>query len=176
MDGRRGTWLSGLLTGMLFWTMFAAGAASLGAALLIPAWLEYENTLAQRDASVVRNEQLARARLLRQNQLAHHRDDEFYTARYAERELNLRTPYSDLHHLVDEAPDVSAMQADPSDASMTLEPLPLERLRQPEGLLALFVLPQTRPAVLVLSGLLVAASLLLLGGRAGWAPARQTTK
>lgn len=173
MDERRGNWIAGLLTGLLFWIMFAAGAASLGAALLIPAWLEYENTLQQRDASAQRNEDLARARLLRENQLAHHRKDDFYNARYAERELNLRTPYYEWRYRVDEESEDGTIQPDPTAASTTLDTLPTSQLRQPEGLLALFVLPQTRPAVLTLSSILVAGSLILLSGRPGWAPARQ---
>lgn len=168
-----------LAASVLFWLMTLLGGGSLAASLLLPAWLEYRaSQRALRDVQqrIARTEYRIRCA---QAQLRHLRDDPSYIARLARREFGTPVPGVRTVFVYDPprepgppptAPDAGpAPESTPPDEAFARA---LERRVPSDPWLAVFVLPPTRPWVMLFSaGLLVSAWILLpVGPRSRFTP------
>ncbi len=167
-----------LTASILFWAMTLLGGGSLAASLLLPAWLEYrasQRALRAVQQRIARTEYRIRCA---QAQLRHLREDPSYIARLAREEFGTPVPGVRTVFVYQSAgqPQHAATAALPAaDAAVpqATSPAPgedlatqLERRIRRDPWLAVFVLPPTRPWVMLFSaGLLVAAWVLLPAAR-----------
>jgi cell division protein FtsB len=148
-----------ILESLLFWLMFTAGGACLTACLLLPPWFEYQATYRQwveaerRAADVERSVRTIRRQIDRLEQ------DEAYLNRVAFEELGLPTPGVETLAVI---PSEPAHEADDELPQRQQERLAIiNELVQRYPLAWVFVRPDTRPAAMAASGLMVLAALLL---------------
>jgi hypothetical protein len=154
------------LNALLFWLMLTAGSLSMAACLILPVWLEYQATGRLVARAEQRNEALRLERDARELQIAHHEFDPEYNERFVRQEFNLRR--ADRVTIVLDPPPgqpadspVAAPEDPPrSQADELAEMIETAARRNP--IVSLFALPQTRPVVMVLSGILLFGSVLLL--------------
>ena len=154
--------------GFLFWVMIALGGGSLSACLVLPAWLEYRTarqrlTASQREVWALERE--ARARRL---QLLHHQQDLEYNQRVLSRELRAaprgQTFLVDLHEGGAEPLDAQSEASSMAGASGQLAAL-VETAARDHPLVSVFVLRDTRPFVMALSGLVIVIAMVTLNPR-----------
>ena len=152
--------------GLLFWTMFLVGGGALAACLLVPAWLEYYATSLDAAAAHERNEQLKQLVEAQRLQIAHHQRDPQYNERFIREEFRIPTPGVQIVTVDAEPTAVIPPPTPDSPKPITPWTAPLEYIepasRSP--VLAIFVLDQSRPAVMALSGALLVCSLFLIPG------------
>lgn len=161
-----------VLVALLFWLMFVVGAVCMGACLVLPAWVEYQSAHDQLAQATARNAELQRALHARQLQIAHHQHDPEYNERFVHREFNVQRP-DRVTIVLDQPRD----ELDGAPIDNGAEPQPpaslverVDRWGRSNPLLSVFVMDQTRRAVMVLSAVLLGGSLLLLGGSRGMRP------
>ncbi len=161
-----------LAAGILFWAMTLLGTGSLAASLLLPAWLEYresQRALRQVEQRIARTRYRIRCAEAR---LRHLRDDPSYIARLAREEFGTPVPGVRTVFVYDPprptGPPAAAAVAGTSATHRPAEAFAqaLERRIRRDPWLAVFVLPPTRPWVMLFAtGLLVSAWILLPAGR-----------
>lgn len=152
-------------TTFLAWLMLLIGGASLFACVILPPWLELralrqEHDAAQRHIADL-EERLARVT----KQIEHVQSDAAYIERLARKEFGVEMPGVEIipvetrQNTTDEP--ASAPPATPRDQSATT----VEHNAHTNPLFAVFVLDQTRPIVMAMSGVIVIVALVLLIGR-----------
>ncbi len=152
-------------TTFLAWLMLVAGGLSLFACVFLPALLEYRTT--RREHATGQREV---AHLEEQNrrvdkQQEHLKNDPAYIERLNRREFGIETlgveiiPVETRQNTTDEP--ASAPPATPRDEFATT----VEHAAHTNPLFAVFVLSQTRPIVMAMSGVVVMVALVLLNRR-----------
>jgi hypothetical protein len=152
---------------LLFWLMFLAGGAALVACLVLPPWLEVR---ALRKAHALAQQRIAEleADLTRvSKQIEHLQSDPAYLERLARKEFGIETPGIEWV----EPPTRPMTQPAPTPAGTPPErgqelATALEHATHSSPFVAVFVLDETRPIVMVMAGvvMLMALVLLLRGG------------
>jgi hypothetical protein len=169
---------------ILFWAMVLTGAAGLGPALILPAWLEYQAALAARERARQRVSEVEKQLVGTHKQIEHLRNDPAYNERIARTELGVVTPGVETILLdpprQNEASTATGAAArarsggSVTAASAPPQPAPEDALApelsatiaaalQRYPLARIFILDETRPYVMVLSAALLLAAILLLG-------------
>ncbi|MFO0839731.1 MAG: hypothetical protein U1D55_14545 [Phycisphaerae bacterium] len=151
---------------LLFWFMFLGGGAILAAALLLPAWLDYEAARARHRQALERETEHELRQTILSNQIEHLRSDPAYVDRLARRELGidagqvqtivLLPPASD-EIVPEESPAESALSVDDDEISVTVR-VALQRYPA----LGLLLNTQLRPLLIGLAAGLVLTALVLL--------------
>jgi len=151
---------------VLCWLMLLAGGAALAACLILPPWREAHELRAEHAAAEQRLAELEHRLTVVTQQVEHLRNDPSYLERLARQEFGEPPPDVDFTPLElepaaqdpasEDAP--AAAEEDTGDA--------LEQAAQRNPIVSVFVLDETRPIVMVMSGamMLVALVLLLRGG------------
>ena len=151
----------GSTTTFLPWLMLLIGGASLFACVILPPWLELralrqEHADAQTNIADLEN-RLARAT----RQIEHMQNDPAYIDRLAREEFGVQTPGVEIipvetrQNTVDEPAEPPAT---PREELATT----VEHAAHTNPLVAVFVLDQTRPIVMAMSGVIVIVALVLL--------------
>jgi len=154
---------------LFFWLMLALGAAGLAPALILPAWLEHQQAraaLAAQQAQVADLEQHLRAI---EKQIDHLNTDPAYLLRLAEQDFgHLRVPNVETIRVAPGTTSEEPPAPEQSPAPLTdISVLELDRYvdefvrRYPHAYL--FVDPQARPILMLLSGALIFTAIVLLG-------------
>ncbi|RMF70776.1 MAG: hypothetical protein D6744_18950 [Planctomycetota bacterium] len=156
-----------LFANLLFWGMLLVGGGALAACMLVPAWLDYQAARQAAWAAHARNDALARRITAQQLQIAHHQRDPQYNERFIRQEFRIPTPGVQVVTVEADPTGIVAPADDAERAHRPAEPVfPAKALatarRSP--LLAVFVLDQTRPAVMALAGALLTGALCLISG------------
>lgn len=153
----------------LFWMMLVLGGASVGACLVLPAWLEYEAATRLRDEVAAQVDALSAAIERVERQQEHIQNDPAYVERLAWEELGIDKPHVDEIVIKLEGPEAAAIEqvglSSAEDLSaVSTEGQHVEALLVKYPALTLFVRDETRPIVLAMGGVMVFGALLLLGG------------
>lgn len=157
---------------LLFWAMALTSGAALALCLVLPPWMEYQATLAQREASRARLAAVERRLEAVQRQNEHLKNDPAYLMRLARQELGgsiqfpgaaaIRISPSEQQLAWDEW---AAQQAAPDEVEDVLPELTvfLKQVldRYPQAYL--FVNEQTRPILIGLASLMLLTAIVLLG-------------
>ncbi|MFQ5806878.1 MAG: septum formation initiator family protein [Phycisphaerae bacterium] len=156
-------------TRLLCGLMFLGGGASLFACLFLPPWLEVR---ALRQAHIAARHRIAKLeeRLTRvAKQIEHLQDDPAYLERLARKELGIETTGVEIIRI--DTPDNPVNQPTAAPAPTTAGrddalATGVEQAARTSPFLSVFVLDETRPIVMAMSGVLmiVALALLLRGG------------
>ena len=156
------------LTGALFWFMILGGAVILAPCLILPAWLEYQASLALR----VRYEQQLELRQTKITKLRKQRNhlekDDAYVLRLAHEQLKIETPGVQRIPVEPSAlPHGTATPTEPA-ASSEDELAPelsaiIEDVILRYPLVSMFVRPETRPSLLLIGSGLILTAIILLG-------------
>lgn len=154
------------LAAIMFWLMTLTGGAALAVCLILPAVIDYQNakrTLADKTTVVT---QLEYQNVAIEKQIAHSQNDPAYLERVARREFGLETPGVETVRITTDAPS-SAPSPDTQPASQPETPVEqrlsqIEQLARSNPAAAVFILPETRPIVMALSGALLLAAIVLL--------------
>ncbi len=153
---------------LFFWLMLLLGAGGLAPALILPAWLEHQQARAALAVQQVQVAELEQRLQAVEKQIDHLNIDPAYLLRLAEQDFgNLRIPNVESIRVapgpVAEEPPAVEQPYLPADT-----PVPeLDRYmaefvdRYPQAYL--FVDPQARPILMLLSGTLIFTAVVLLG-------------
>ena len=151
----------------MFWVMFLGGGVSFFACLFLPAWLENRALRQEYDAARERIAELEEELTRVARQIEHHQSDPAYLERLARKEFGTHTPGVEI---IPVETATSVPTSAPSAAARGDEELAqaLEQATRTNPVVAVFVLEQTRPVVMGMSGVLmvVAVVLLVRGGSA----------
>jgi hypothetical protein len=145
-------------TTFLFWLMFVLGGANLGLCLLLPAWLEYRELTARKIAWQEHVAALDASAAALEKQRYHLENDPAYLQRLARLQFGLE-PRGVESALVE---PVQIPASQPAGGSSADPGEIVERAAQTHPLVSLYVMDQTRPVVMGMSGLLVLAAIVLL--------------
>lgn len=149
---------------LLFWLMATVGGGCLAACLVLPAWLEYRVARLAYAAAEQRVAQLERRLTAVGKQIEHIQKDPAYNERLARREFGIQQPGVATIHL--DLPPREPSPPVPAEPGDLLERLAarVDEAARRNPLVAAFVLDETRPAVMGLSGGLLLTALLLSCG------------
>ncbi len=141
--------------------MFLAGGLSLFACLFLPALLEYRTT--RRDHAAGQGEV---ARLEEQNRRAdkqqeHLRNDPAYIERLNRQEFGIETPGVEIIPIETRASSTAPAPPPPTTPAEEFA-ADLEQATHTNPFVSVFVLDQTRPIVMVMSGVVMLVALVLL--------------
>lgn len=165
--------LSHRLPAALFWALMIMALAGLAPCLILPAWMDYQSALRLRAVRLNNSERLAAEVASQQKQITHLHDDEAYRERILHEEVGLDPPGIETL-LVDRQrrPDERAGSTPPplrrfapsdDDRFATLTTLATSALKHYPNWTHVFILDETRPLVMGMSGVLLVSSILLLG-------------
>lgn len=157
----------------LFWTLTALALGGLAPCLILPAWTDYQQAL--RLQAVRRNsaERLAAEVAAQQKQIAHLQNDVAYRERVLYEEVGIDPPGIETI-LVDrrtrprENNNAAARRRSApidDDIFPTLTTVAVSAMERYPNWTHVFILDQTRPLVMGMSGALLISTILLLGGR-----------
>ena len=147
--------------------------AGLAPCLVLPAWMDYQQALRLRAVRLNNSERLAAEVASQQKQITHLHDDEAYRERILHEEVGLDPPGIETI-LVDRrrGSDERAGSAPPSlrrfapsddDRFPMLTSLATSALDRYPNWTHVFILDETRPLVMGMSGVLLVSAILLLG-------------
>jgi hypothetical protein len=144
--------------------MLLVGGGALFACLYLPPWLELR-VLRQVHAAAQQRIAGLEADLARvEKQIEHLRDDPAYLERLARQEFGTETPGVEMIWVETSQPTASQAASAPTAAPERDEDFAatLERATRNSPFVSVFVLSETRPLVMIMSGALMAAALMLL--------------
>jgi len=148
-------------TTFLPWLMLLIGGASLFACVLLPPWLELR-ALRQEHAAAQRHIADLEGRLARASrQIEHVQSDAAYIERLAREEFGVETPGVEIIP-VETRQNTTGESAAPPGPPPDEFATTVERAAHTNPLVAVFVLNQTRPIVMAMSGVIVIVALVLL--------------
>lgn len=148
---------------LLFWFMFLAGGAALLACVYLPIWLENRELRRALDSYQLRltRQEERLVALARQSEAL--QDDPAYFLRQVRQEFGLAAPGPRRIHI--EPAEIvvdgesSAVEPPPEAEQVAVA---VESAARRDPLLSVFVLPESRPYVMAMSGVLVIVALALL--------------
>jgi hypothetical protein len=148
---------------LLAWFMLLAGGVSLFACVFLPPWLEVRALREEHAAARMRVDQLE-VRLARATkQIEHMQNDPAYLERLAHKEFGIEPPGVEVIPVeIRESASASAPADPASEAPVEKLAVDLEQATHTSPLVSVFVLDQTRPIVMAMSGVLVIIALVLL--------------
>lgn len=160
----------GGLRALLFWLMFFAGSGALAACMILPAWLDYSDARARVERSRDQIADLIYRLKANQQRIEHLLHDPDYQQRVAQEVLGIERPGVETVR-IQPAPPASAPR--PAATSQpagglfpAVDPVNIARgissTARQNPFVAIFVLEQTRPLVMAIAGLTVAAAVVLL--------------
>lgn len=140
--------------------MFIMGGVALAACLVLPPWLEARELKREQVEARRRIAELEERLTRASRQIEHLRNDPAYIERIGREEFGIETPGVDVVPVaVSEAPiDPTDAEAEPDDKFSVA----LERATRENPVVSVFVLKESRPIVMGMSGALLAAALALL--------------
>ncbi len=152
-------------TTCLSWLMLLIGGVSLFACVFLPPWLELR-ALRQVHAAARRQIADLEVRLARTTrQIEHMQSDPAYLERLARKEFGIETPGVEIIP-VETRENTTDQSASSSSSTPRVElATVLERAMRTNPLVSVFVLEQTRPIVMAMSGVLLIVALVLLNRR-----------
>ncbi len=167
--------LSHRLPAALFWTLIIMALAGLAPCLIFPAWMDYQKALRLRAVRLNSSQRLAAEVAAQQKQITHLHIDEAYRERILHEEVGLDPPGIETI-LVDRRrrPNEPAGPTRPSlrrfapsddDRFPALTTIATSALKRYPNWTHVFILDETRPLVLGMSGVLLVSAILLLGKR-----------
>jgi cell division protein FtsB len=148
---------------LLFWLMLLIGGAALFACLFLPAWLEYQAARREHAAACRRIAALEDELTRVVRQIEHLQHDPAYLERLNRQEFGIDTPGVEFKPIEVRPPATDQSLADtaasPDDDLATA----LEKASEDSPFVSVFILDETRPIVMAMSGLtmLVALGMLL---------------
>lgn len=152
-------------TTLFFWLMFLAGGTALFACLFLPAWLEVRALRQAHAAARQRIVQLENRLTRVTKQIEHLQNDPAYLERLARKEFGIETPGVELIWIETPknttTPPASTPAPADSDRRDDLATV-LEHATHTSPFVSVFVLDETRPVVMALSGVMMVVALVLL--------------
>ena len=150
---------------LLAWLMFIMGGAALAVSLILPPWIEARELRREQVEARRRIGELEKQVKRVSRQIDHMQNDPAYLERIGREEFGIETPGVEVVPVAvaaapEESPDATA---DP-DGGFSAS---LERAAHENPLVSVFVLDQSRPVVLGMSGVLVAAAIVMLASGGG---------
>ncbi len=152
-------------TTFLLWLMLLAGGLSLFACIFLPPWLETRQLRQEHEQTEQRVVELERQLTRLTKQIEHMKNDPAYLERLARLEFGTQTPGVEVVPV--EIRPGPAILPDETGASVEETPAKelaeeLEQATRTEPIVSVFVLDQTRPIVMVMSGVLIIVALVSL--------------
>lgn len=154
---------------LFFWLMLLIGGAALFACLFLPAWLEYQAARREHAAACQRIAALEDELTRVVRQIEHLQHDPAYLERLAREEFGIDTPGVEVIPIETAAGATSQVSSAPAAAragqadELTTT---VEQATRTNPLVSVFVLDETRPIVMAMSGgLILLALVLLIRGR-----------
>lgn len=154
---------AGAGTTFLSWLMLLAGGVSLFACLFLPPWLELRALRQEHATARIHVEQLEEQNRRADKQKEHHKSDPAYIERLNRREFGIEPSGVEVIPVETRETATSPAPPDPN-AETPAEELAaeLERATETSPLVSIFVLDQTRPIVMAMSGVLLIVAVVLL--------------
>ncbi len=167
--------LSNRLPAALFWTLMIMALAGLAPCLILPAWMDYQESLRLRAVRLNNSERLSAEVAAQQKQIRHLHNDEAYRERILHEEVGLDPPgietiLVDRRRRADEhagstPPSLRRFAPSDDDRFPMLTTIATSALQRYPNWTHVFILDETRPLVMGMSGVLLVSAILLLGRR-----------
>ncbi len=153
----------GPLSALLFWTLLLSGGGCLAAALILPPWLEFRVTRQACDDAAARVAELELRLTAIHRQIEHIERDPAYNERLARGEFGIQPQGVETIRIDLPPPATQLATTPPEDESDPIEKLGalVDEAARRSPWVAAFVLKETRPIVLAMSGAAVLAAVLL---------------
>ncbi len=176
--------LSHRLPGALYWTLMSMALAGLGPCLILPAWIDYQEALRLRAVRLNGSQRLAAEVAAQQKQITHLHNDEAYRERVLHEEVGIDPPGIETilvdrlrgtdEHVGSAPPSLRRFTPSDDDRFPILTAVATSALEHYPNWTHVFILAETRPLVMGMSGVLLLSAILLLGRRQR--PERQVSK
>jgi len=154
---------SGAGTALFALFLFFGGALSLFAAIYLPAWLEVRALRRERAAAEQQIAMLQQQLTRVSKQIEHLQTDPAYIERLAYKEFRIEPPGLEWIPAPDELPEATDAAGDGIEAGGVEHwAARFEQAAHSNPLLAVFMLPRTRPMVIIISGAAIAVAIVLL--------------
>jgi hypothetical protein len=154
---------AGAGTTFLSWLMLLAGGVSLFACVYLPPWLELRALRQEHAAASAYVDRLEQRLARATKQIEHMQSDPAYLERLAHREFGIQPPGVEVIPVEARATTTSPATPGPRAETPAAElAADLERATETSPLVSVFVLDQTRPVVMVMSGVLMIVAVVLL--------------
>jgi hypothetical protein len=154
---------AGAGTTLFLWLMLLAGGVSLFACVFLPPWLELRALRQERDSNRAIVQQLEQRLARATKQIEHMQSDPAYIERLAHEEFGIDPPGVEVIPVETRETTTSPATDDATDDTPAAElAAELERATETSPLVSVFVLDQTRPIVMAMSGVVVVVAVVLL--------------
>jgi cell division protein FtsB len=144
------------------WLMLLIGGASLYACVFLPPWLELRALRQEHADAQTRIADLEKRLAAATRQIEHMQSDPAYIERLARKEFGTETPGVEIIPVETRQGTVDEPAAAPPATPREELATTVERAAHTNPLVAVFVLDQTRPTVMAMSGVIVIIALVLL--------------